>query len=472
MNNLLRPPSPALAGELAGAVRAIGAAMPLGSAHTRELPYAVRDLSRMLTLERASLQTSYWINKRLLTAYCRYFLPWNLLRLSWLLPNLGLALKPGDTVLDLGSGPLTLPLALWAAFPAWRAMPLTFVCGDVAPAPLEAGRAIFRQLAGQSPWRIELRRGPLNKLLHTFSGKAALIGACNVLNELRPARDVSLEDRLGELAGLVASRLEPEGRFLAVEPGTRLGGRLMALLRRSAFAERLVPEAPCTHKGRCPMLEERANSWCHCTHNADAAPAELVRLTRAAKLPKTGLSLSCLLLRPATEAEWAGATAFVPAFADGDADDMDDEAITRASRAAWEGAFAAACDRDGGGRFVRILSDPIRLPGEGEAARYGCSHRGLVLVHNALRIPSGAALEVSWPYRDERDAKSGALVVAPSSAPRPAPAQAAPAQAAPVQAQPPAARPRPARPPRPFANHPRGGRPAKGRPAKPGPHTN
>ena len=29
---------------------------------------------------------------------------------------------------DLGSGPLTLPIALWLSRPDWRAVPLTLVC--------------------------------------------------------------------------------------------------------------------------------------------------------------------------------------------------------------------------------------------------------------------------------------------------------------------------------------------------------
>ena len=112
MRNLFRPPAEALTHDMETALRAIIESTPLSGAHAKALPFAIRDLSRLLTQDRSLLSASYWINKRLLTAYCRYFLPWNLVRLSWMLPGMDLPLREGDTVLDLGSGPLTVPMAL------------------------------------------------------------------------------------------------------------------------------------------------------------------------------------------------------------------------------------------------------------------------------------------------------------------------------------------------------------------------
>lgn len=433
MRNLFRPPSETLARELETAVSAIRSATPLARAHEKELPFAVRDLSRMLTQDRSELRQSYWINKRLQSAYCRYFLPWNLVRLSWLLPGLELGLQSGDTILDLGSGPLTVPIALWLAKPAWRALSLTVVCGDVAPAPMAMGRDIFHTLAGGSPWKIELKRGPMDMVLREFSGKAKLVTAANVLNELRPSRETPLEARLFALARNVSSRLAPEGRFLAVEPGTRLGGRLMALTRRAAFAAHLVPEAPCPHWGPCPMLENSATGWCHFSHTTLGAPKTLADLAAKAKLGKQSLSLSCMLLRPAGSGEVSRAAACLPQepddefpdgfFADDDAPGQDDGPVSAVG--VWAEAFAAAGAKAPREKnLIRILSDPIRLPHAEGAARYGCSAKGLALVLNALRLPSGAAFAAPWPQKDTRDPKTGALVI-------PAPDQSAPSRAEP-----------------------------------------
>jgi hypothetical protein len=72
------------------------------------LPRDVAELSRLLTSGRPERGASYLGKPALLSAYLRYFLPWNIYRLSRLLTSLSLELKPNDAVNDLGAGPLTL----------------------------------------------------------------------------------------------------------------------------------------------------------------------------------------------------------------------------------------------------------------------------------------------------------------------------------------------------------------------------
>ncbi|CAK7051388.1 MAG: hypothetical protein DELT_01059 [Desulfovibrio sp.] len=418
MRNLFRLPSETLAADIALAMRAIHTATPLAKNHARELPYAVRDLSRLLTQDRSQLAQSYWVGKRLLFAYCRYFLPWNLLRLSWLLPNLDIPMPENGVILDLGSGPLTFPLALWLTKPEWRALPLTVVCADVSPAPLSIGRDVFRHLAPDTPWKIETVRAPLEKALSGLRREASLITAGNVLNELKPSRETPLEERLAALVRRIASVLAPEGRFLAMEPGTRLGGKLMALTRLASFSAHLVPESPCPHWGRCPMLEPKATGWCHFSHTTAGAPRDLAALTARAKLDKDHLNLSCLLLRKASDEEKTAAAAHMAGLADWDDadfdddfdDDMNDDGRAGSDIREWAEAYSLARN-SAVQQYVRILSDPIRLPDEAEAARYACSARGLVLAKNAFRMPSGAAVAVRWPEKDAHDAKSGALIL-------------------------------------------------------------
>jgi len=421
MQNLFRPPSPVLSGDLKNAMQAVLAVSPLSTAHAKELPFAVKDLSRLLTQDRSQMASSYWVNKRLLTAYCRYFLPWNLLRFSWMLPSLDLPMPKDGVILDLGTGPLTMPLALWIAKPAWRVMPLTVICSDVAPAPMNLGRDIFRQLAPESPWKIELVRGPVEKVLREFFRPANLVTAANVFNEIRPSRETPLQQRLESLVGRIAAKLAPGGRFLSIEPGTRLGGKLTALIRQAGFSARLVPEAPCPHWSACPMLAERVSGWCHFSHVAVGAPKELADLTKRAGLGKDTLSLSCMLLRKATEAEIERAREHLPVM---DGDQFDDEYFDDPEGgrddgdSGWVEAFAASGIQgpDKSVRNVaRVLSDPIRLPDCDAPARYGCSHQGLVLIQDALRVPSGAAATITWQDRPARDAKSGALVVSLSA---------------------------------------------------------
>jgi hypothetical protein len=102
---------------------ALDAVLPLKTAHRRDLPAAVQELSARLTCERGGNERPYWSSPRLASAYLRYFLPWNLARLIRLMGGLELPDPPAEAaqramLLDIGSGPLTLPLALWLAKPA------------------------------------------------------------------------------------------------------------------------------------------------------------------------------------------------------------------------------------------------------------------------------------------------------------------------------------------------------------------
>lgn len=60
------------------------------------------------------LSYPYWTNQRLLSAYFHYFMVWNLIRLCRLFPKLDFGTIPQKAnFIDLGSGPLTIPLALF-----------------------------------------------------------------------------------------------------------------------------------------------------------------------------------------------------------------------------------------------------------------------------------------------------------------------------------------------------------------------
>ena len=390
--------------DLDRAYDAVTNAVPLAASHMRALPYAVNDLSRLLTTERPQQGPPYWTSPRLLAAYCWYFLPWNLVRLSYLLPGLRLSLEPGDRILDLGSGPLTLPLALWLAYPAWRAMPLTFVACDTAPNPLGKGRKIFTALAGKdSPWNIEILRSSIDTVLRQGRGRFALITAGNVLNEIPQPRAGSLEDRLAALTSLLASRLTAKGCFFSVEPGTRLGGKRIALLRRTAFAAGMLPESPCPHMKGCPMLGKRATGWCHFSHSTAGAPRKLLDITNAARLDKHVFSLSCLLLRRMRDMNLPlltgrGKTGPEDVYI---RDMPDEEAVGEHDAALLPPAPGALAT-------VRILSDFIRIPGEGQPARYACSEYGMAVVLDSACVPSGAAVRVRFVGPAARDAKTRA----------------------------------------------------------------
>ncbi len=386
MNTCLSLPDDAARASLTEYEAVLRTVLPLKAAHRKELHFAVADLSRALTTERGGLKVPYWTTPRTTSAYLHFYLPWNLYRLAWLLPTLSLDLKDGDTVLDLGCGPLTLAQALWMFRPELRTRQLTFLCADIAPKPMETGRRLLETLMGPTtPWRVFLERAPLEKALRTHFGKAALVCGANVLNELHAGKGQSLEERMTDLALFIREACAPGGTALFVEPGTRLGGKMVSLLRQGLMTHGLFPHTPCPHTGDCPMLAQHANGWCHFNAPAEQAPAWLMSLTNRARMDRRNVSLSFL-----------HATQDMPPV-------MEDA--------------------------VRVLSDPIKLPDTPEAARYACSAHGLALLHKARRFHNGSLVRVAWPDPSVTDAKSRARIALPAEQPH---APAAPA-ASPTQ---------------------------------------
>lgn len=365
---------------------ALDAVMPLRRAHRADLPDAIRELSAQLTTERYALARPYWSSPRLVSAYLRYFLPWNLLRLHCLLRELELPL-PADgsapSLVDLGSGPLSVPLALWISRPEWREAPLHVVCADTSPRPMALGLQLLEQLAGlmQAPlvWQIRLERAPLTRVLNDIRLRPTLLTGGNVLNEWQAqSQDTAspFSERVGEVAMAVARQLGTDGTVLFVEPGTRLGGTLTATLRQAALEEGLQVVAPCPHGGDCPLLGRRDRGWCHVHRELapDAAPAWLTSLTQAARLAKQSLSFAYLQLRAApSEAE---------------------QEHTPSARSVVK---------------ARLLSDAFLVPGLGQA-RYACSSRGLLLIPHAAALCPGSLITCRLGPAPRRDGKSGALI--------------------------------------------------------------
>lgn len=380
---------------LAGLPKHLDAAMPLRRQHRRELPGDIRQLSHLLTDERGDLRRDYLADPAALSAYMRYFLPWNIYRLGILFA--GLALDPGGdtpnankgdnaaTIIDLGTGPLTTPLALWMSRPHLRKRPLTFICVDRAPKPMRLGLDTLHSLAasqgGIAPWKVTLVKGPLDARLRE---KADLLVMANALNEvLHRGESEDLLETADDLAWHLSGMLTPTGALCVVEPGVRPSAHLMAALRRGFLHHGLKPLAPCPHEEPCPMSGRGYTAWCHFNFDAEAAPSWLKKLSEEARLTKDNVSLSFLNFS----------------------------------------ARGRKLEAPQGKSLVRAVSGPFELPAPPTAqggmaphrfGQYACSERGLTLLSlprkHLVPLP-GALIEAGWPEFPETDAKSGALVL-------------------------------------------------------------
>jgi hypothetical protein len=387
----------------------------------------VAELSRLLTSGRSERDGGYLGRPGLLSAYLHYFLPWNVYRLCRLFsaPGWEPALEEGDPVIDLGSGPLTLPIALWTARPELRKLKLEFRCVDRTGAVLDAGKKIFEALVsgglsgekcfsteavsantGAGRWTIKTIRSPWDAPLYGGGarwGGAKLVAAVNMFNEVYTGAvpGAGAEKAAARLAALSGE----DGFILVVEPGLPRSGAFIAALRSALLDRGRPPLAPCPHGENCPLPGFPGGGrgkakWCHFAFETADAPKNLRRLSAAAGIPKERAALSFLLAGPRS-----GGTAGKEAF--GEDTGVPLSATRRQTLA------------------VRIISDPFPLPPASmpgqRLGRYGCSAQGLMLAASSSITPagkqktaelhSGTLLELPIPAGERRDPKSGALLL-------------------------------------------------------------
>jgi hypothetical protein len=403
-------------------------AVPLTAKHRAELRGDIRRLWEELTSEKESRSAEYLGTPPALSAYLRYFLPWNVFRLASILSNADFCLPDKAVIADIGSGPLTFPIALWISRPELREVPLTIYCMDRVERVMESGLAIFETLCMRvdgrlPPWRIELRKESFGAPLPE---KAQLLTAANVFNEFFWKDKRSLGERALDTARGLLSYTTQNGSLFVMEPGDPRSGAFITALRAALIAEGAAPLGPCPHSLSCPMPgifrhllppeETRAVKgdpnaapsrfvlptvvmpkkrdkypWCHFGIDALAAPAWLEALSEEAGLPKERAVLSYL---------WAarGVLARAPVGLPPEA--------------------AKGSDRDrraraGRGILVRVVSDPFALP-DGSSGQYACSSIGytmLKLSRGEEAFASGDLLEVTTSSMQKTDDKSGAAIL-------------------------------------------------------------
>ena len=372
---------------------------PLPGRFRSSLPADVAELSRLLTSARGERSLSYLGRPNLLSAYIRYFLPWNLYRLCRLLPNLDLPLAAGDVITDLGCGPLTMEAALWISRPDLRTVPLEFRCVDQSGPVLDAGKIFFAALSGalsaalpgRSPWNIHTIK---KRIEHPSIREkpAALVCAVNVCNEVfgdALYSDINTQRiKARQAARFFHSLASPSASILAVEPGIPGSGQFISLLRSAFLEHQRLPVSPCPHAAACPMpggfsVRDRKrgkNRWCHFAFDTEDAPKVLHKLSAKAGIPKERAVLCFLLTGPVK------------------ADALREETM------------------------LRVISDSFPLP-ENRFGRYCCSGKGLVLLTGGKsaieKSASGALIAAQFPAEEQRDAKSGALIVCEGYMPRP-----------------------------------------------------
>ena len=369
--------------------RVAGDVLHLSGKHRVQLGGAIQRLSHELTDRRAARRLGYMNDSGTVGAYISYFMWWNLVRLTRLLaplPKSAFPLADGDVLLDVGSGPLTVPIALWLARPELRAKKLTVYCMDLSQTALASGEELYLAVAaktmgaGESPWNIVRVRGELGTHIKE---KVALVTCANVCNELLQTStmppDFLAKKYSGELLSYIDAGRDDAG-ILLVEPGDPFSARFVALMREALLRRSFVPIAPCPHAAACPMTgnAKKGGKWCNFAFAADDAPAALQRLSAKAGLPKERAVLSFVFAKKG------------------------------------EGESAADGARPKKRIALRVTSDFIRLPELRKSGYYACSELGRVLAvdKTQVRPRNGELLSLAYPADTSlRDKKSGAVMI-------------------------------------------------------------
>lgn len=364
----------------------------LSSKQQALLPGQIKKLSHELTDDRGKRRLGYMNDASAVSAYIVYFMWWNLVRLTRLFSNMpenAFALEDGDACLDLGSGPLTVPVALWLSRPELRSKKLAFYCVDLSQTVLSAGEELYYSVAAktlkgdESPWNIIRIKG-------TFGTKIRqtpkLVTCANVFNELAEntgmPSDYLAKKWCGEIESYFSKDENSARSVLIVEPADPHSARIVSLLRESFIRKGFAPVSPCPHSFSCPMSGRTSSNpggkWCNFAFSTEDSPRALLKLSEKANLSKERAGLSFVFLQ-----KNAGIQKIGP-----EKDKL----------------------------LLRVASDFIHLPDLKKSGYYCCSELGLVLAVDKSRVcpANGELISVKKPESAEnagRDKKSGAVII-------------------------------------------------------------
>ena len=404
--------------------------LPLSSKQLLLLPRNIKELSHCLTDERSKRRLGYMNDNIVLSSYAYYFLWWNLFRLtsvfSALDENVFSFLHDESVCLDIGSGPLSVPLALYLARPELRAVKLTWYCMDTSQNALALGENLLLSCAARLQnaqhtqsaqdaegadgfcWRIVRVKGEIGT---PIKQKASFITCANMFNELYWNTSQPLEAEAKKYAARLFSygAQKPDGKsecaFFVAEPGIPRAARFISLLRAAMLRKNMSCVSPCPHENECPMNKPSCSKWCHFVLNTKTAPQALQRLSDKALLPKDRASLSFVFASSVTPAPCTAADSVVQR--------AETDAARR--RAAHTASAAPA--------LMRVCSDTIALPKK-KAGCYACAPWGLTLLaqkdlsetsnKNIRSLKSGDSVPVKICVQDvknmAKDRKSGAKI--------------------------------------------------------------
>ena len=374
-------------------------ALNLSSKQKIQLSSNIKKLSHQLTDERSNRRIGYMNDASSVAAYVTYFMWWNIVRLTRLFANIpteSLGITENSVCLDVGSGPLTVPISLWLSKSELRSKKLTFYCMDLSQSALSIGEELYLSIVARTlkqnevPWKIVRVKGALGTQLKE---SADFICCANLFNELAQTNEMPTDylakKYTNDILQYAQKNSSTKQTVLIIEPGDPHSARLVSLMRDSLMRKNFYPVSPCPHFHACPM-EGRTSSnphgkWCNFAFATEDAPTKLLSLSEKSFLSKDRAGLSYVLASNKEEAK---------------------ENLNKIKNE----------DSKNNSMELRIASDFIRLPELKKSGWYACSPLGLVLAVDMtnVRPKNGDLLKTKITELDKKlgeDKKSGAKII-------------------------------------------------------------
>lgn len=361
---------------------------PMNKKQATKLVENIQTLSHLLTDERASRRIFYMNDIEKISSYVRYFSAWNIFKLATLFANVDenfFAFTDGTIALDIGSGPLTLPIALFLAKENFRSKKIVWYCLDISANALSLGEKIFLEIAKELGfekvnWKIIRVKGKLGTFIKQ---KADFVSCANVLNEIFDASE-NAEQFAKEYAKKIFSYGNEKSKFFFFEPGVPRFANIISLLRDESLQNNMKIFLPCTHEHTCPMNGKNAKrggkaKWCNFLLPTNDAPFFLKKISREAGFQKLKESFSFLFVKKRNEKE---------------SKKQNENEIFRAKK-------------------MRVASEEIFLQ-TGECGFYACTSEGLALAvkKTDAQIFSGDEIIFSKKNESEKiDKKTNAKIL-------------------------------------------------------------
>lgn len=258
-----------------------------------EIATALRELNRIFTGRQEMSGNPYGRQQRFRKAYALYYLMANFPKIMHVLTVHKIDHRAISRLVDLGTGPGTIPLSVIALRASDRVLDseLDITCLDHSKDFLDFAGYMIRN------WRREFNLmgktrlvcGDVLDLKLIPSETADLLSIGNMMTEISSTSIVSRIVR-------IATKLVADGKwFLMLEPASPKASRTLLRVREELVVQGWHVEGPCPGSYSCPALSS-PEDWCH--HRlAWNRPAIVTELDEVTGFNKQFLNFSYCLLR-------------------------------------------------------------------------------------------------------------------------------------------------------------------------------